>query len=73
MSISRILGRPPTRPSEETKMHPTISYWLAQARIADLHHQARRDTLPSALRRARHFQRKHVAPTRPIRELERKP
>jgi len=52
-------------------MHPTISYWLAQARVADLRHQARRDTLPSAWHRARPGER--VAPTRPIRELERKP
>jgi hypothetical protein len=34
-------------------MHPTISYELAQARIADLHHQARRDALGRAARRAR--------------------
>jgi len=54
-------------------MHPTISYWLAQARIADLRHQARRDTLLSAFRRARPGQREHAAPNRLTRELERKP
>ena len=37
MPISRILGRhrPPGR-TEETAMHPTLSYHLAQARTADL-------------------------------------
>ena len=29
-------------------MHPTISYELAQSRIADLHRQARRQVLASA-------------------------
>ena len=31
-------------------MHPTISYHLAQARIADLRHHAQRDTLARAVR-----------------------
>jgi hypothetical protein len=34
-------------------MHPTIGYHLAQARAADLHCQAERDTLARAARRAR--------------------
>jgi hypothetical protein len=34
-------------------MHPTIGYHLAQARLADLRHQAQRDTLAHAARRAR--------------------
>jgi len=32
-------------------MHPTISYYLAQARIADLRNRAQRDTLARAARR----------------------
>jgi hypothetical protein len=32
-------------------MHPAISYHLAQALIADLRHQAQRDTLARAARR----------------------
>ena len=31
-------------------MHPTLSYHLAQARIADLRHRAQRDTLARAAR-----------------------
>jgi hypothetical protein len=34
-------------------MHPTVSYELMQARIADLHRQAQRDALARAARRAR--------------------
>ena len=34
-------------------MHPTISYQLAQARIADLFQHAQRDILARAARRAR--------------------
>ena len=34
-------------------MHPTISYWLAQARIADLRHDAQLDTLARASRLGR--------------------
>ena len=34
-------------------MHPTISYYLAQARIADLRHHAQRGTLARAARRRR--------------------
>ena len=32
-------------------MHPAISYDLAKARIADLHHQAQRDALARAVTR----------------------
>ena len=32
-------------------MHPTISYYLAQARIADLHRHAQQDTLARAASR----------------------
>jgi hypothetical protein len=43
MLIGRILGkqRPPNH-TEETAMHPTIIYYLAQARMADLRHSRRR-------------------------------
>jgi hypothetical protein len=34
-------------------MHPTIGYHLAQAHLAGLRHQAQRDTLARAARRAR--------------------
>jgi hypothetical protein len=34
--------------------HPTVSYDLARARIAELHRQASRDALAHAARRARH-------------------
>jgi hypothetical protein len=43
-------------------MHPAISHHLAQARIADLRHQARRETLASAARRARPGLRGTAAP-----------
>ena len=48
-------------------MHPIIHQDLAQARIADLHRQAQRDTqarVASAARRARTPQRRH-----PVRGL----
>jgi hypothetical protein len=35
-------------------MHPTVGYHLAQAHLAGLRHQAQRDTLARAARRARH-------------------
>ena len=38
--------------TEETVMHPTISYQLAQGRIADLRQHARENTLARAARRA---------------------
>jgi hypothetical protein len=34
-------------------MHPTMSYYLAQARIADMRSQADRDAIARAARRAR--------------------
>jgi hypothetical protein len=43
-------------------MHPVILHDLAQARIADLHREARRDALAHAARRGRHprvHQRSH--------------
>ena len=51
MSISRILGRhrPPGH-TEDAAMYHTISYQLAQARVADLRHHAHRDTLARAAR-----------------------
>jgi len=76
MSISRILGKtPPTRPPEDTAMHHTISSPLARARIADLRHDAQRDTMARAARRARPGQRGHAAPGRPApgRRVRRKP
>ncbi len=46
-------------------MHPTTSYHLAQARIADLRQHAQRDTLARAARRARPVRRGHAAPMSP--------
>ena len=46
-------------------MHPTISYQLAQARIADLRHRARQDTLARAARRARPGRRGYAVPRWP--------
>ena len=49
-------------------MEPTITYHLAQARMAELHHQAERDALIRAARRERRSQRRssrHQAPARP--------
>jgi hypothetical protein len=49
-------------------MYPTIHHQIAQARIADLHHQAQRDALGRAARRARRAQRHqpgHPGPTLP--------
>jgi hypothetical protein len=46
-------------------MHPTISYQLTQARIADLRQDAQRDTLAGAARRARPVRRGHAAPMWP--------
>lgn len=45
-------------------MHPELHYQLAQARVADLHRQARRDAqarVASQARRARAPQRRHPA------------
>ena len=53
MSLSRVLGRHrPQGRTEETALHPTISYCLTQARAADLHRQAQRAVLARAARRA---------------------
>jgi hypothetical protein len=41
-------------------MHPTTSYHLAQARIADLRQHAQRDTLARTARRSRPDQRGHA-------------
>jgi DNA-binding NarL/FixJ family response regulator len=43
-------------------MHPTISYQVAQARIAELPHDAQRAALPRAARPARPDQPGHPAP-----------
>ena len=42
-------------------MHPRIGYHLAQAHLAGLRHQAQRDTLARAARRARTHQPGHPA------------
>jgi DNA-binding NarL/FixJ family response regulator len=47
---------------EENAMHPTISYQLAQARIADVHQDAKRAALARAARTARPDQPRHPAP-----------
>ena len=44
MSISRILGNTAQSHTEETAMHHAISYHLAHARTAALHHHVRSDT-----------------------------
>jgi len=56
-------------------MHPTISYQLAHARIADLCQDAQRDTAARAARRARPGQRGHAAPGGPAlsRRVRRRP
>jgi len=56
-------------------MHPTISYQLAHARIADLCQDAQRDTAARAARRARPGQRGHAAPGGPAlsRRMRRRP
>jgi hypothetical protein len=49
-------------------MDATITYHLAQARIAELHHQAQRDALIRTARRERRSHRRsssHPAPARP--------
>ena len=46
-------------------MHPTTGYQLAQAHLAGLRHQAQRDTLARAARRARPRQSRHAVPTLP--------
>jgi DNA-binding NarL/FixJ family response regulator len=46
-------------------MHPTTSYHLAQARIADLRHQAQQAAQARAVRRARPGPRGHAKPLWP--------
>jgi hypothetical protein len=49
-------------------MDPTTNYYLAQARMAELHHQAQLDALARTARRERRSRRKssgHLAPARP--------
>ena len=48
-------------------MHLTLSYQMAQARIADLRHQAQRDALARAARRPRRSQPRLAA--RPVPRL----
>jgi hypothetical protein len=45
-------------------MHPTVSYELMQARVADLHRQAQRDALARAARRTPRQQSGHAVPAR---------
>jgi hypothetical protein len=49
-------------------MDPTFNYHLAQAKIAEWHHQAQRDALVRTARRERRSRRRssrHPAPARP--------
>jgi hypothetical protein len=46
-------------------MHPTVSYGLMQAQIADLHRQAQRDTLAHTARRGRRPPRQQSVPPGP--------
>lgn len=55
------MTRPPGH-TEQTAMHPTISYYLAQARIAGLVRHAQRDALA---RLARRIGRRRQAGVRP--------
>jgi hypothetical protein len=50
----------------ETAMHPTISYEMNRARIAELHHQAQRDGLAYAARQARRSRLRDHLTTAPI-------
>ena len=43
-------------------MHPTISYYLATARAAELRSQAQRDALARAARHARRHKLEHAPP-----------
>jgi hypothetical protein len=52
--LSRILGtKASSAPEETTMMHPTTMQALAQAQLADLHHQAHRHALARATRQTR--------------------
>ena len=55
------MTRPPGH-TEQTAMHPTISYYLAQARMAGLDRHAQRDALA---RLARRIGRRRQASVRP--------
>jgi hypothetical protein len=46
-------------------MNPHLSYYLATARIADLHEQAEREALARTARRERRLQGGHPAPRLP--------
>jgi len=49
-------------------MDPTTTYHLAQARMAEMHHEAQLDALARTARRERRSQRRlsrHQAPARP--------
>jgi hypothetical protein len=48
-------------------MHPALSYEIAKAHIADLHRQAQRDALASAVRQARRARRRESAHRQPTR------
>jgi hypothetical protein len=48
-------------------MHPALHYDLMQARLADLHHQAQRDALAHAARRARRARKQQSG--RPVPRL----
>jgi hypothetical protein len=52
-------------------MYPTAVYDLGQARLADLHRQAQRDTLARAVRLSGSGTRPHTAPSRAGRWLRR--
>ena len=47
-------------------MHPSLNYYLATARAADLRHQAQRDALARAARRERRHPGQHPALRLPV-------
>ena len=51
--LTGILGTEPSHVTEEITVHPAISLFLARARIADLHDQARRKVLARTASRDR--------------------
>jgi hypothetical protein len=53
---------PPSAYDKETAMHPTISYYLATARAAELRSRAQRHALARAVRHARKRKLVHAAP-----------
>jgi hypothetical protein len=59
--LSRILETTPSCVPEETAMHPTIGYDLAQAHVTELRQQAQRDALARAARKARRQRSGHRA------------